>query len=140
MRRLPILLPFFLGSVVLAACGGGGASSGELPRAACRADAFAGDVGLPAGFPKPAELTVINSKQQGPTRVVDGYWDSELDDAYRGFKAAIEDAGYVVTFDEIEDHDAEVAYKGSGRSGLIALRDLCTEDAVTLVRITNRPA
>jgi hypothetical protein len=139
MRRLQILLPVLLAPLVLAACGGGGKSAGEIPRAACRSAAFEGNVGLPADFPRPAELTVTNSKLQGPTRVVDGYWESELDEAYREFKAAVEEAGYDVTFDEIEDHDAEVAYKGSGRSGLIALRDQCTEDGVMLVRITNRP-
>ena len=95
--------------------------------------------GLPTGFPSPAEFTVTSSKQQGPTRVVDGFWESELDEAYRDFKDAVVGAGYDVTFDELDDHDAEVAYKGSGRSGLIALRDRCTEAAVTLVRITNRP-
>lgn len=137
--RVIVLSLLALAPLALAACGGGGGSV-DIPRAACRAGAFAGDVGLPADFPKPAELTVTNSKQQGPTRVVDGFFDAGLDEAYQAFKDAVEGAGYDVTFDELEDHDAEVAYKGSGTSGLIALRDRCTEDATTLVRITNRPA
>jgi hypothetical protein len=136
--RPPILVLLPL-TFALAACGGGGGSSVEIPRTACRAKAFAGDVGLPAGFPRPAGFTVTGSKQQGPTRVVDGYVDSALEDAYREFRAGVEAAGFDVTFDEIEARDAEVAYAGSGRSGLIALRDRCSEEGLTEVRITNRP-
>ena len=137
MRRLIVLLPLVLAPMALGACGGG--STVEIPRTACRADAHRGDVGLPAGFPSPAEFTVTDSKQQGPTRVVDGYSESQLDEAYQEFKDAVEGADYDVTFDEIEAHDAEVGYRGSGRSGLIALEDRCTEADVTRVRITNRP-
>ena len=44
-----------------------------------------------------------------------------------------------MTFDELEDRDSEVAYDGSGRTGLMQLRDRCKEDEVTYVRITSRP-
>ena len=44
-----------------------------------------------------------------------------------------------MTFDEKEDKDAEVAYKGSGKTGIVQLRDRCNEDEVTYVRITSRP-
>ena len=137
MHRSRILLVIPV-ALALSACGGGSASA-DVPRTACRAQAFQGEVGLPGSFPRPAELTVTASKQQGPTRVVDGYWEALLEEAYEELKDAVEAAGYDVTFDELEDHDAEVAYAGSGRSGLIALRDRCTEDGLTQVRITNRP-
>ena len=127
----------------LVACGGGEEkatteTAGE-ERITCRADAFNGDLGLPANFPKPPEFTATDSRQEGPTRVVEGYWESRLEEAYREWKDMVEEAGFDVTFDEMEEHDAEVAYKGSGRTGLIALRDRCTEDEVTYVRITSRP-
>jgi hypothetical protein len=105
----------------------------------CRADAFKGDPGLPAKFPIPAEFTVTESTLEGPTRVVIGYWESGIDEAHREWKDRMEEAGFKVTFDELEEHDAEVAYDGSGRTGIIQLRDRCSEDEVTYVRITSRP-
>jgi hypothetical protein len=105
----------------------------------CRADAFKGDPGLPAKFPIPAEFTVTESTQEGPTRIVVGYWESGIDEAHREWKDRMEEAGFKVTFDELEEHDAEVAYDGSGRTGIIQLRDRCNEAEVTYVRITSRP-
>jgi hypothetical protein len=127
---------------VVAGCGGdkkeeeAGAEGSKID---CRADAFKGDPGLPAKFPMPAEFVVTESDLEGPTRVVVGYWESGLDEAYREWKDRVEEAGFKVTFDELEDHDSEVAYDGSGRTGIIQLRDRCTEDEVTYVRITSRP-
>ena len=71
--------------------------------------------------------------------VVVGYWESGLDEAYNEWKDQVEEAGFNVTFNENEDKDAEVAYEGSGRTGIIAARDRCNEDEVTYVRITSRP-
>ena len=127
------------------AAGCGGDKKNETEGAAegakidCRADAFKGDPGLPAKFPIPAEFTVTESTEEGPTRVVIGYWESGIDEAYREWKDRIEEAGFKVTFDELEEHDSEVAYDGSGRTGIIQLRDRCNEDEVTYVRITSRP-
>jgi hypothetical protein len=136
-----LVLVVALGFVV-AGCGGDKkeeAAGAEGEKIDCRADAFSGDPGLPAKFPIPAEFTVTKSTLEGPTRVVIGYWESGLDEAYREWKDRVEEAGFKVTFDEIEDHDSEVAYEGSGRTGIIQLRDRCNEDEVTYVRITSRP-
>jgi hypothetical protein len=139
---LVLVLALAVGFVV-AGCGGDKKSeegtSAEGTRVDCRADAFKGDPGLPAKFPIPAEFTVAESTLEGPTRVVIGYWESGLDEAYREWKDRVEEAGFKVTFDELEDHDSEVAYAGSGKTGIIQLRDRCTEDEVTYVRITSRP-
>jgi hypothetical protein len=127
---------------VVAGCGGDKkeeAAGAEGSRVDCRADAFKGDPGLPAKFPIPAEFTVTESNLEGPTRIVVGYWESGLDEAYREWKDRVEEAGFKVTFDELEEHDSEVAYDGSGRTGIIQLRDRCNEDEVTYVRITSRP-
>jgi ABC-type glycerol-3-phosphate transport system substrate-binding protein len=128
---------------VAAGCGGGdkkgeSAGAGES-RIDCRADAFSGDPGLPTNFPMPGEFVVTESNLEGPTRVVVGYWESGLDEAYREWKDRVEEANFKVTFDELEDHDSEVAYEGSGRTGIIRLKDRCNEDEVTYVRITSRP-
>ena len=128
--------------VVLAGCGGEneeGEEGGDEATIACRADAFDGDLGLPANFPTPGEFVATQSTQEGPTRVVVGYWESGLDEAYREWKDEVEKEGFNVTFDELEEHDSEVAYEGSGRTGIIQLKDKCEEDEVTYVRITSRP-
>jgi hypothetical protein len=126
----------------LAACGGEKKkeeAGDEGARITCRADAFKGDPGLPKNFPAPAEFTVTESNQEGPTRVVVGYWESGLDEAHQEWKDKVEEAGFHVTFDELEDRDSEVAYEGSGRTGIVQLKDKCEEDDVTYVRITSRP-
>ena len=151
MIRRPIPLGLTLAPLGFAAagCGGGDSnSSGEKDRAgdadsartACKAKATSKPTGLPAAFPVPGELTVTEVRKDGPTTVVDGYWTSGLDEAYREFKDQVEQAGYKVLFDEKEEHDAEISYNGSSRTGQIALRDNCTEGETTRVHITNRPA
>jgi ABC-type glycerol-3-phosphate transport system substrate-binding protein len=126
-------------ALLAAACGGGGDESEEA-QSACRAPASQAGTGLPAGFPRPGELTITAARRDGPTRVVDGYWASDLGEAYDEYQAAVERAGYEITFKEKEAHDAEIAYEGEGRSGLIALRDDCSESDTTRVRITSRAA
>jgi hypothetical protein len=73
-----------------------------------------------------------------PSHVVEGYFDGEIDDAYDGYKSALEDAdGYDVTKDEQEEVDAEVNFEGGGSSGQVKLIQEC-EDR-TSVSITARP-
>jgi len=141
--RLLLLALAALLCIVVAGCGGdkkeeaeGGEGEATIT---CRADAFDGDAGLPANFPMPPEFVITKSTQEGPTRVVIGYWESGLDEAYNEWKDQVEEAGFNVTFDELEDKDSEVAYEGSGRTGIIQLKDKCEEDEVTYVRITSRP-
>src|SRR3954469_3568766 len=112
----------------------------EGANTACKAPATTKDTGLPAAFPVPGEMTVIEVRKDGPTAVVDGYWTAGLDEAYREFKDQVEQAGYKVLFTENEEHDAEISYRGSGRTGQIALRDNCSENETTRVHVTNRPA
>jgi hypothetical protein len=144
-RLLALMMALALGFAA-AGCGGdnksesesegGGAEAATID---CRADAYSGDPQLPENFPKPPEFVVTQSTQEGPTRVVIGYWESGLDEAHREWKDQVEEAGFKVTFDELEDKDSEVAYEGSGRTGIIQLKDRCNEDEVTYVRITSRP-
>jgi hypothetical protein len=125
---------------IVAGCGGGGKSEASGgARVACKAPATNRPTGLPAAFPVPGELTFTQVRKDGPTNVVDGYWAAGIDEAYEEFKAQVERSGYTVLFAEKEEHDAEISYKGSGRTGQIALRDDCSESDTTRVHITNRP-
>jgi len=147
-------LLIFATALVAEGCGGGddndSGSSGavatstqaepesEGSKLACKGQAIQ-DTGLPAAFPVPGELTFTEARKDGPSIVVDGYWASGIDEAYPEFKDQVEQAGYKVLFTEKEEHDAEISYSGSGRTGQIALRDDCSEPDTTRVHITNRP-
>jgi hypothetical protein len=134
-----------LGGVVLAVallaagCGSSKKKETEGAASACRAAATSKATGLPTSFPIPGELTFTNVHQDGPTIVVDGYWASGLDEAYKEYHDRVTEAGYAILFNEKEEHDAEISYKGSGRTGQIALRDDCSESDTTRVHITSRP-
>jgi hypothetical protein len=116
----------------------GGESEGA--KTACKADALSGSTGLPAGFPVPGELTLTKTRKDGPTTVVDGYWEASIQEVHDEYKQQIEAAGYQVLFDEVEEHDSEISYKGEGKTGQVAIREDCTEDGTMAVHITNRPA
>jgi hypothetical protein len=124
----------------LAACGGGGSEGEEgEARVACTGTDLS-SVKLPAGFPKPDGVVYTEQTTAGPTEVVDGYYEGGLESAYDGYKDSFDAAGYDILFDEIEEHDAEVSYRGEGRSGQVALRDECEEEGRISVHVTSRPA
>ena len=138
-----LLLALALG---IAGCGGGkseaekeaeaaGKVSGE---ATCEGTALAGATGLAEGFPKPSGVTYVKTQKDGPTTVVNAFYKGDLDAAYNAYKDAFQPAGYDVTFNEKEDHDAEVSYeKSGGTTGLVALKDECDNGNIS-VRITSR--
>ena len=139
-----------LAAVVLAVatgCGGGGESGdeegGELNQqavAACTGSALSETPDLPASFPMVENVTYTKQSKQGPTTVVEGYFEGSLQDAYDEYKKELEAAGFKILFDEIEDHDSEISWEGEGRSGQVALREECGSDDKIYVHITNRPA
>ena len=100
------------------------------------------EVQLPADFPQPGELTITKSVKAGPSQVLDGYWDSGLDEAYTEWQREFETAGYTILFKEKEEDDAEISYKSADGSttGQVAFRAECGEGDKIVVHITNRPA
>ena len=140
MRRLA--LPLALCVFALAGCGGDGKDeeegSGEV-QAACTGSALADAPNLPAGFPTFDSVTYTQQARQGPTDIVEGYYEGELEGAYNEVKGSLEDAGYTILFDELEEDDSEVSWKGSGRSGQVGLRMECGDEDRVYVRISNRP-
>lgn len=143
-KMLRILLTVTLGAVLLAACNSSSESESEGGGTeACEGDALPSeDLQLPADFPIPGEAYLTGASEAGPSQVVEGYWEGDLESAYSEWKAALEGAGYVILFDEIEENDSEISYKSPDETstGQIALRNECEEEGRVLVHITNRPA
>jgi|SRR5262245_6748106 len=149
MRRkgFGLLLLVMLG-LALAACGGDNDGESEAEREAERGSAFApicemtamsGETGLPANFPVPDSVTWVKSEKAGPSTVVEGWAEEELGDLYDDWHQLFEDSDYDITFDEQEDHDAEISFEGGGQSGQVKLADECAEGKV-YARVTSRPA
>jgi hypothetical protein len=141
LRGLALVGAFGL---LLAGCGGGdGKNEGELNQeaeAACSGSELSDAPTLPAGWPDMSEVTFTQQRTQGPTEVVEGYFDGDIEAAHDDFKRELEDAGFIILFDELEEHDSEVSWRGEGRSGQVALREECGESDKIYVKVTNRPS
>jgi hypothetical protein len=130
-------------ALVLAGCGGGGGEpEAENPqaKAACEGSPLSGTPKLPASFPQVESVTYTQEATQGPTEVVEGYFEGSVKDAHDEYLKELKAAGFQILFDELEEHDSEVSWKGEGRSGQVALREDCGESDKIFVHITNRPA
>ena len=145
-RSIGLLLVLVLGLAV-AACGGDDEGESEAEREAERGAAFApicelteltGATGLPADFPTPDSVTWVKSEEAGPSRVVEGYAEGDLEEIYDDWHGLFEDSDYEITFDEQEEHDAEISFDGGGQSGQVKLADECAEGKV-YARVTSRP-
>jgi hypothetical protein len=129
-------------ALLLTGCGGSESSSSESgseAEAACTKSALATAPDLPPGWPQLSEVTYTLQSQQGPTTVVEGYFAGDVKAAHDDFKRELDAAGFTVLFDELEEDDSEVSWKGQGRSGQVALRNECGSDDKVFVHITNRP-
>jgi hypothetical protein len=129
--------------LLLAGCGGGDGDNGselsEEAEAACTASELSEAPNLPAGWPDMGEVTFTQQSTQGPTEVVEGYFEGDIQAAHDDFKRELEAAGFTILFDEVEENDSEVSWKGQGRSGQVAIRNECGEDDKMYVKVTNRP-
>jgi hypothetical protein len=82
----------------------------------------------------------VKQSTAGPTEIVDGTFAGDIDEGYSAYQTAVKDAGYDILFNEKEEDDAEISYKGDGTTGQIALRAECGSENKIIVHITNRPA
>jgi hypothetical protein len=152
MRRRPAFLLLLVAALTmglsLAACGGDGESSEEKAAEEARSEAFAptcemtamtGDTGLPADFPVPSEVTWVKSEKAGPSTIVEGWAEDDMDDLYDEWHSQFESSSYEITFDEKEEHDAEISFEGGGQSGQVKLADECGEGGKVYARVTTRP-
>jgi hypothetical protein len=120
-------------------CGGGGE---DKEKEAAGKDcgpapaAMSGQPTLPTGFPTPEEVTYTGQVAKGPTSVVKGYFDGDIDEAYDTYKDAFKDP-FEVEGSEHEEVDAEVEFKGNGKQGQVKLLQTCKDR--TSVTLTIRP-
>jgi hypothetical protein len=133
-------------ALAAAGCGSKNEESEAPPsaeaKAACNGKPLSSTPKLPPSWPQieSDKLTYTVQKTEGPTVVVDGYFKGDVEEAHDEWKKELQAAGYTILFDELEEHDSEVSWKGEGRSGQVALREECGASDKTYVHITNRPA
>jgi len=145
MRQVALVVVLGALMVLAAGCGGGGGGETETEaanpqaKAACEGSPLSEAPNLPPSFPMVENTTLTTQSKQGPTDVVEGYWEGDLKEAHDEYVKEFEAAGYKVLFEELEEHDSEVSWEGEGRTGQVALRDDCGGDKI-YVHITNRPA
>ena len=140
IRPWAVLAAFTL---LLAGCGGGdskSSESGDDTEAACSKPALSEAPNLPKGWPQLSDVTYTQQSQQGPTTIVEGHFSGDVKTAHDDFKRELDAAGFTILFDELEEDDSEVSWKGQGRSGQVALRNECGSDEKVFVHITNRPS
>lgn len=139
-----LLAILVMAMLVFAACGGDdgegkgeevaagdrGECSGEVPGAADIPD-------LPENFPIPGEAVLTASSEAGPSQIIEGYFEADIENAFPEYKEAFESAGYDITKDEQEEDDAEIFFAGDGTTGQVNMFAEC--DGRTKLRITIRP-
>jgi hypothetical protein len=146
MNRIALLALLASLLLLVAACGGGekkgeeGGGASAQATAACNGSPLKEAPNLPASFPMVEDTTFTKQSTQGPTEIVEGYWSGSLEDAHDEYKKELQAAGFDIVFDELEDHDSEVSWKGEGRTGQVAMREDCGDSDKIYVHITNRPA
>src|SRR5436853_7891988 len=109
-------------TLALAACSSNkenGAASGEpsgeanVPTACPLADpAMSGSPTLPTGWPSIQGTTFTDQKKAGPSTIVTGYFNDDLDGAFPAYEHALKGANFTITRDEQDVADAEIAFSG----------------------------
>lgn len=132
-----------IGMLVFAACGGDDEGEGEGEEAAARAECSsdipdAADVpDLPPNFPVPGEAVLTGSSEAGPSQIIEGYFEADIEEAFPEYEEFFEEAGYEITKDEQEEDDAEIFFAGDNTTGQVNMFAEC--EGRTKLRITIRP-
>ena len=92
----------------------------------------------PDRLPQPIRGDVHRGAEIGPSQIVKGYWEGDIEAAFEGYKEAFDGTDYSVTKEEREEVDAEVNFSGQGVAGQVKLLEACKDR--TDVSITIRPS
>ncbi|HET7555515.1 MAG TPA: hypothetical protein VFJ75_07665, partial [Gaiellaceae bacterium] len=109
-------------ALVAAGCGGAGkkaetdTEANPQATAACDGSALKAAPKLPPSFPLVESTTLTKQSTEGPTNVVEGYWKGDVEEAHDEYVKEFKAAGYDVLFEEVDEHDSEVSWKGEGRT------------------------
>jgi ABC-type glycerol-3-phosphate transport system substrate-binding protein len=141
LKRLLLLM--LVAMLVFAACGGddgesdAGGEGGDRPE--CSEAAPAADVAsLPSDFPLPGEVTLTGESEAGPSVIIEGYFQADLEEAFPEYKEAFESSDYEITKDEQEEDDAEIFFSKDESNGQVNMFAEC--EGRTKLRITIRPS
>ena len=137
-----VLALLVVGAFFIGACGGDKEeteSEGEGNRAECTNDlpASADVPDLPSDFPLPGEVLLTGSSQAGPSLIVEGYFQADMEEAFPEYESAFKDAGWDITKDEQEEDDAEIFFAHGDTNGQVNMFAEC--QGRTKLRITIRP-
>jgi len=91
-----------------------GEEGGELAECTEEVPAAADIPDLPENFPVPGEAVLTSSAEAGPSLIVDGVFQADLEEAFPEYREAFEEAGYDITKDEQEERDAGGFFAGEG--------------------------
>jgi len=92
---------------------------------------------LPSTFPTPNGVVYVSEKKAGPSTIVDGFHPGDLTSTHDEYKAALSTGGYVITKDEQDVADSEIAFSGHSTTGQVAMKQGCADR--TTLAITIRP-
>jgi hypothetical protein len=131
-----------VGLLAFVGCGGDDRESeGEeaAARGECTSDIpEAADISsLPPNFPVPGEAVLTGSSKAGPSQIVEGFFEADIEAAFPEYEDAFEEADYEITKDEQEEDDAEIFFAGDNTTGQVNMFAEC--EGRTKLRITIRP-
>jgi hypothetical protein len=139
MRKVALVL-VLLSAGLAAGCGGGGnKAESDLSKevqGACEGSALSETPKLPPSFPQieADKVTYTQQSTLGPTEVVEGYFNGDIQEAHDEYLKELKGSGYDILFNEVEaPNDSEISWKGEGRTGQVALRNECGESDKTYV-------
>jgi hypothetical protein len=136
-KKMVALLLMML--LVFAACGDDGGEEEAEGRGECSEAAASADVPeIPDDFPLPGEVTLTGSSEAGPSVIIDGYFQADLEEAFPEYKEAFEESDYDITKDEQEENDAEIFFAQGETNGQVNMFAEC--EGRTKLRITIRPS
>lgn len=140
LKRLLLLM--LVAMLVFAACGGDDGESdagGEGGRGECSEAPAAADVAsLPDDFPVPGEVTLTGESEAGPSTIIEGYFQADLEEAFPEYKEAFESSDWDITKEEQEEDDGEIFFTQGDANGQVNFFAEC--DGRTKLRITIRPS